>query len=220
MKKAIIVLAIISMVSSFASAQLAGYWKFDETGGTTVLDSSGNGKNGTLYAEDSSNYPTRVSGVSGNALLFNANTTDGSNYNKVVVALSGSDALANLGEAFTISMWVRRDGIGTVSVQPGMVYTDAYEIDLATDPNVTQSTDGQDTFWSDLDLNWQYLWLGYSTPEQKTLGTWYLLTVTYDGNYLRKYVNGEMVGGIAAPTSFSLSATTALSIAARASKRV
>lgn len=217
MKKAIIVLAIVSMISSLASAQLAGYWKFDETSGSTVLDSSGNGKNGTLYSENSSNYPTRISGVNGNALLFNANTTDSSNYNKVIVPLSSSDALANLGEAFTISMWVRRDGVGGVSVQPGMVCTDAYEIDLATDPNATESTDGQDTFWSDASTNWQWLWLGYSTTEQKTLGTWYLLTITYDGNYLRKYVNGEMVGGIAAPTSFSLTATTALSIAARSS---
>jgi hypothetical protein len=217
MKKMLILLAIVSMVSSIASAQLAGYWKFDETSGTTVLDSSGNGKTGTFYSENSSNYPTRIAGHSGNAILFNANTTDTTNYNKINVPLISSDALTNLGEAFTISMWVRREGVGTISHQPGLVRTDAYEVDLATDPNATESTDGQDTFWSDLTIDWQYLWLDYETTEQKTLGNWYLLTITYDGNYLRKYINGEMVSGIPAPTTFSLAASTELSIGARAS---
>ena len=38
----------IGKMWSFASAGLVGWWKFDETEGTTATDSSGNGNNGTL----------------------------------------------------------------------------------------------------------------------------------------------------------------------------
>lgn len=54
-------------LASFARG-LVGYWKFDETSGTTAIDSSGNGKDGTIQSD-----PVRTTGKIGNALLCNGN---------------------------------------------------------------------------------------------------------------------------------------------------
>jgi hypothetical protein len=47
---------------------LAGYWKFDETSGTTASDSSGNGNDGTFVGD-----PQWVTGKIGGALEFDGN---------------------------------------------------------------------------------------------------------------------------------------------------
>ena len=204
MKKVLMIISIVAMVASLSSAQLAGYWTFDETSGMTAIDSSGHGKDGTLTALDSTNYPTRITGHIGNALLFN---TNGSNQNCVTVALNTGDSLKNLGEAFTISMWVRRDAL---SQYAPLVCTDTYEVDLASTPD-SGDLDALDYFYSS-DVSWQ-LGLDEETEEQKVLGSWYHFAVTYDGNYLRKYVNGALVATIDAPQSFSIAATSPLTIA-------
>ncbi|NLY43118.1 MAG: family 43 glycosylhydrolase [Clostridiaceae bacterium] len=50
------------------------WYKFDETAGTTIVDSSGNGRNGILR---NSNNASFVSGVVGNALKLNGGTNSG-----------------------------------------------------------------------------------------------------------------------------------------------
>ncbi len=70
---------------------LVGYWKFDETSGTTANDSSGNSNNGTI------NGATRTTGKVNNALSF-----DGSNDN---VDAGNQDSLKNISSAITIEMW-------------------------------------------------------------------------------------------------------------------
>jgi hypothetical protein len=212
---------VVALMAAPSFGQLAGYWKFDETSGTTVLDSSGNGKTGILYSGDddsNTNLPTRIAGHngSGNALQFNASTVSGGyNSNGVSVTL-GSGALVNLGEAFTISMWVRRDAVIPDDVAlPGLLYTDAYELDLATNPDDPEYDNNRwDYFNCEINYLWQFS-LGEEVTAQKTLGSWYHYAVTYDGNYLRKYVNGILVGGQLAPTTFSISATTNLLIGSR-----
>ncbi|HBG27128.1 MAG: hypothetical protein A2Y10_18670 [Planctomycetes bacterium GWF2_41_51] len=216
MKKALFLFSIVTLTATMAMGQLAGYWKFDEGTGTTTADSSGNNKNGSFYTAGGGNYPQWTTGANGTggALIFNANTNGASNSNRVVVALTGSEALANLGEGFTISMWVRRDVVTGVQ-WPSIIYTDAYEYDLATYPDAAEiSTDSHEYFYCDLSSNWQ-LDFGISTSEQKILGSWYHLAITYDGNFLRKYVNGVLTYIKGAPTSFSLSATTDLLIGGR-----
>jgi len=193
MKKALIFIAIVSIVSSLASAQLAGYWTFDESSGTTAADSSGNNKTASFYAADSSNYPSWITGYngSGGALLFNASTTGSGNYNKLNVPIVATDALANLtNQAFTVAMWVRRDAGSYGVVEPGLVGTDKYEVDLATDPCSTD-LDGHDyVYRTDLVT---VVDLDSENTAQKTLGSWYHYAVTYDGTDMRKYVNGVLV---------------------------
>jgi len=69
-----------------------GYWKFNATGGTTAIDSSGNGYTATLYKS-----PTWTAGVSGNALSFN-----GSNQYGTVANVSALNAYP-----LTVAAWVK-----------------------------------------------------------------------------------------------------------------
>lgn len=75
---------------------LVGWWKFDEGSGTTAIDSSGNGNNGTL-----TNGPTYVDGKIGKALNF-----DGSN-DRIVF---GDISLFDFTNSFSISVWVKVSG--------------------------------------------------------------------------------------------------------------
>ncbi len=88
--------------STALSANLIGYWKLDETSGTTAYDSSVNGNNGLLKNTSFAN--TTTSGAIGRALNFVRNaTTDSTDY--VVITHGGVSALKNA----TIMAWVDLD---------------------------------------------------------------------------------------------------------------
>jgi hypothetical protein len=217
MNKGLLVIIVVALMAAPSFGQLAGYWKFDETSGTTVLDSSGNGKSGYLWSVDSNaTLPARIAGHSGNAVQFNADANLGVYFQNRVFIPIGTGSLVNLGPAFTISMWVRRDDVRDMEIiQPGLIYTDAYELDLATNPDASPTlNDAKDWFYCDANIAWQ-LTMGVEDSAQKTLGSWYHYAVTFDGNLLRKYVNGVLIGGATPTTSYSNSATTDLSIGAR-----
>ncbi|MCX6344164.1 MAG: DUF6055 domain-containing protein [Armatimonadetes bacterium] len=72
------------------------FYNFDETSGTTVLDSSGNAKDGTLV-----NNPTRIVGKIGNAISF-----DGTNDFISVPALTEYNAIS-------IAGWINLASLGT-----------------------------------------------------------------------------------------------------------
>ena len=52
-------------LTSTASAELVGWWKFDDGSGTTAVDSSGNGNDATVYGD-----PQWVAGWLDGALQF------------------------------------------------------------------------------------------------------------------------------------------------------
>lgn len=81
------------------SQGLVGYWKFDETTGTTVADSSGNNNTGTWKASTGTVTNQWVPGKFGNAGNFNGSTTFVSVNNNPSVAITGS---------LTIAGWVKR----------------------------------------------------------------------------------------------------------------
>ncbi len=62
-----------SSVYHVIGADMQAYWNFDETSGTTALDSSGNGNDGAFCGDTSK--VTRVPGVYGGALNFNNGTS-------------------------------------------------------------------------------------------------------------------------------------------------
>jgi alpha-L-fucosidase 2 len=81
--------------SSFASAtrgELAGWWKFDETSGTTAIDSSGNGRDATLQSDT-----LRATGQIDNAIWLNG-------VNNSFVSLPSG--LASTLDDFSITTWV------------------------------------------------------------------------------------------------------------------
>jgi hypothetical protein len=139
-KKHLTVYAILLLTVPMAAADLAGYWAFDEGSGMTVADSSGNGKNGVLHSANKANYPQWTTGHNGtgSALRFNSNTVSSANSNRVVIDPNtlatdpNQPGLTNLGKAFTISMWVRRDAVDYFNnLYPNLVSTTAYNIQLA-----------------------------------------------------------------------------------------
>jgi len=91
-KKLIYLVSFVLVLSTAgnASAELVAYWKFDEGSGTTAVDSSGNGNDGTL--EGGAEW---VAGQLGGALEFNGSGA------RVVAANIPFD-----NRSFTIAMWV------------------------------------------------------------------------------------------------------------------
>ncbi|MCP4260905.1 MAG: LamG domain-containing protein [Planctomycetes bacterium] len=96
MSKKLICMVCFVFVMSLAgnaSADLVAHWRLDETSGTTALDSSGNGLNGTLGGD-----PQWVAGKIGGALDF-----DGDDY----VDLGAPDVFDFGTEDFTITAWIK-----------------------------------------------------------------------------------------------------------------
>jgi hypothetical protein len=101
MRRKIIYLTLMVLVLSLAgraSADLAGYWKFDEGSGTIAHDSSGNGNDGTFNGD-----PQWVTGYFGGALEF-----DGSGD----WLDCGSDPSLSISGAVTMTAWIKVNTLG------------------------------------------------------------------------------------------------------------
>jgi concanavalin A-like lectin/glucanase superfamily protein len=96
MKKYILIITFLTVAAPFAHADittgLVGWWKFNEGSGTTAIDSSGNGFNGTLIGG-----PTYVTGKIGAYAL----SLDG--INDTIMA---NTTYATL-DSHTMCMWIR-----------------------------------------------------------------------------------------------------------------
>lgn len=160
-----------------SSSGLVGWWKLDETSGTTAADSSGNGNDGTLINMGSSGWTT---GAVGGALEFDGN-------NDYVSLPIGSviNSLTNC----TIALWVNWDGGGgywqrcwdfgssesdNMFLTVNNSYTDTPRFAITT------------TGWWDEDQ---------TTAPDSLSGGWHHLTVTIDADSSihSLYVDGELV---------------------------
>ncbi len=154
-------------------AGLIGYWKFDETSGTTAADSAGGDNNGTLSA-DVQWQPG--GGKSGGALLYG-----GTNTAHVEFPTTGMSVSAG-----TIALW------GNLSApQPSQT---RYVFGHTTQPSYSNRIqlymDGTNT---ELDLG-----LGDSHARRTAImtlqtETWYHVTLTWEGGNYVVYVNGGEV---------------------------
>ena len=151
---------------------LLGWWKMDETGGTTAFDSSGNGANATVHGG------TFTTGYLSNALHLTGGTNNAS--------FTSMDTAQT-----TVAAWVRADSNGGSSfprilVAPGYYLNFRFDgsannnaLDFATTTTANGSTvDGE--------------WL--APPNSISTGTWYHVAVSYDKsstvNVPALYVNG------------------------------
>ena len=151
---------------------LVGYWTFDEGSGTTAADSSGNGNTGTLY-----NSPTWVNGKRGKALSF-----DGQDDYVRVPQSASLDVTSQV----TVEAWIhaysytdhngenshiisRTDTSGG-SLYALMTYAPGSEkVGYAVKPVPNHQPSTQDL----------------------QLHVWVHLAMTYDGSYVRLYINGQ-----------------------------
>jgi len=177
-KKDLITLLILTLTavfvagvgSSSADSGPVAHWKFDETSGTTAVDSSGNNNTGTLL-----NGPVWTTGKIGGGLSF-----DGTNDYASKASFSGDTASGG-----TVSLWVKLDAYTSgANVVKGLLTADGTRLFL--DNNDKWRVLVQDTVPAnvvDITIN--------AVP---ALGAWIHLVVTWDTSVARFYVNGVESG--------------------------
>jgi len=170
----LISLVLVLALAGSASAELVAQWKLDDGGGTTALDATGNGNDGTL--EDD---PAVVFGQFGQALAF-----DGSR-----VTIPGSDSLpADLFQgSFTLSAWINPTRAGNTWQQ---IFR-AWKEDGNSNDTLFLNNDGT--------LSWRGrvggAWAGgmcETAADAVPAGQWTHVAVTGDGTNFRIYVNGVL----------------------------
>jgi hypothetical protein len=174
------------LTSGLLLAGPVGEWRFNDGSGTVVVDSSGNGQDGTYTGSG----PTWVTGHDVGALSFDGNgdyvtVPDNASFG---LAISGTVSVwMAVGQAATTQYVVKKATNGT---------TDGWEIGLS-------STTGK-IFWR---LNQKTSANTYrieSTTNYATNGaTWQHVVGTYDGTTIKIYVNGTMETSAAGPASIA-----------------
>jgi len=160
---------VLSMVGH-ASAELVGYWKFDEGTGMTAVDSSGYGNDGTLKGP-----PEWAVGQLGEALDF-----DGSS-DYVEVPHNPSLSIT---EAITIAAWTYMStgasGEMAIVSKGGWAANNLpYELTMEA---------GSIIYWQFYDD------AGRDTcsPDSPPVDEWHHITGTYDGTLFKCYIDGEL----------------------------
>lgn len=215
-KQILFAVAVVMLTAAISMGSLVGYWDFEGGSGTTVADMSGNSRVGILYANNGTTYPQWIAGYIGSyALRFNAAATSASNSNSVVVdpnSVSGdpnAPSLGNLGQIFTIAMWVRRDAVDQgYTFFPRLVSTNAYDVQLALDPDWTGALDQYNYFgWAASGNSENRLQL-VDEQDSSTLGSWYHLAIVCDGVTIKEYINGTQAAVAGLPGSDMLDVVT------------
>jgi len=157
-----------------ASADLVAHWKLDDGSGTTALDSSGNGNDGTLNGN-----PQWVAGMIGGALHFDGST------DYVQIPFSESLRVHNQGD-LTNAAWFKFDAVGTGRQ---LIFQQA-------------TLNGTGRSWLQINPNDVFTtWLGGAqifSGVSMQAGEWYhgAVVVTEGGGVdsIQMYVNGEPAG--------------------------
>ena len=161
---------LVLSMAGHASAELVGYWKFDEGAGTTAFDSSGRGNDGTLKGP-----PEWAVGQLGDALDF-----DGSS-DYVEVPHNPSLSIT---DAITIAAWtymrVGASGEMAIVSKGGWAANNL--------PYELTETPGGVIFWQFYDDG------GRDTcaPDSPPVDEWHHITGTYDGTIFKCYIDGEL----------------------------
>jgi hypothetical protein len=161
---------VLSLVSS-SSAELVAHLRFDDGSGTTAVDSSGHGNNGTLQGT-----PQWVAGFAAGGLELNG-TTD--------YVDCGSGSSLDITEEITVAVWVKIDVFG--------------DWDGIVTKGIDQSPYAMQ-MWGDGALRFSANWgtpaggIGggsWNTNTKMPAGEWIHAAVTYDGSTLRFYIDGQ-----------------------------
>ena len=172
----------------YSISGLVGWWKLDESSGNTAIDSSGNGNNGT-------NNGATVTAAGYDGTNNGAYSFDGSNDYITNSTLVNSSMTSFFGrDAFTISLWINSSV--SPSTTPRAAINVGGKIGL-------QWGHGQSQYWQS--------WIvqrgtsgqsggavnndGYGVAKYTNtfiLNTWYHIVGTFDGVYLKAYLNGSL----------------------------
>jgi hypothetical protein len=168
---------------------LVGLWRFNEAGGTTVLDSSGLGNNGAMIGENG-DVPGRLPGQPGFGSALSL-TNDGSDYAYVNIPANDSLMIGQTAtNPWTITAWAYESSDGTSNYVADygriMVIDDGTAFQLESGA----SGDAELYTWARANTPWQLGWGAYPslTP---LLDQWEHWAVVYDGTNLSVYLNGN-----------------------------
>lgn len=158
-----------------------GEWRFEEGGGTTVKDTSGNGHNGT-WRNSLASYGI---GKVGHGGVF-----DATNY---AVSMGAKAELNNI-SAFTISAWVKMNATaGSANYRiAGTLYSggsQGYVIMRDGPANKLVFVWGTGSGTS-----------GLSSTNTITADKWYYIVGTFDGSTMKLYVDGQLQSTSSSPT--------------------
>lgn len=164
------VLVFVNTATSVTNG-IAAWWKMDETGGTTAFDSSGSGRNATVF------NGSFASGYISNAVQFTSST------GRATYAAQQSNQV-------TVAAWVRCDTPGGAGF-PRILDTPGYRFFFRCSSSYPdQNSVGFGTYDS---VNGDY----DSGGNTISLGSWYHVAVTFDRSDLQKppafFVNGKML---------------------------
>jgi fibronectin type 3 domain-containing protein len=156
-----------------AGAGASAHWRLDDASGVTALDSSGNGSHGTLVGG-----PVWTTGSFGSGLSF-----DG------VDDAVTTPLLTNF-SAWTVSLWVRSPAAPAQGVASGPLHSGNLQINWNHPDSPARGAASMRLGWQ-----WYRVRFGALAPN-----TWYHLAVTYDGETMRAYRDGVLVGTNASPS--------------------
>jgi len=160
---------------------IAGLWLFDEGAGNVAEDSSGNGNDGTLTGD-----PQWIAGKFGKALEFN-----GDDY----VSVNDSDSL-DMTDQITVMFWFRTDKVmadmwADRQAAVGKHYLE-YEVGIYMNGQIhTYTNDGTGGGYDEGVMASMSEELGEA---DWTVGKWYHIAWTLDGQHEVAYVNGVNIG--------------------------
>ncbi len=186
--------ASTGVADPWGGAMPVGHWKLDENTGVLAKDASGNGNNGTL-----TNGPTWAQGKNGSALNFDGNNDYvdcGDN-----ASLSPTNA--------TWEMWIKPNALSLANSlgreqdffsKQGGVNNYGWSF---YNPNASNNL----SFTLNIATTWRTIALSSAS-----IGTWYHLAATYDGSYIRGYVNGAAVTPLSASGAISYAGTPSVKI--------
>jgi type II secretory pathway pseudopilin PulG len=158
-------LRVNSQAASELPEELVGWWKMNETSGTTATDCSCGGNDGTLV-----NMSSPACWITGQ--IEGALDLDGGND----YVNSGSDGSLDITGDITVALWLRAD---SYSNEPDITTKGAYNVSYS----VWLNSSGRIVFA--LNNNRLTSSLALST------GTWYHVAVTRSGSTRKIYINGQ-----------------------------
>lgn len=177
--------------AEFILGDILAEWKFNEASGTTALDTSGYGNNGTITGA------ARVAGKNGTALEFT-----GDDY--VSIPYQSSFDLGATSQ-FTIEYWFYR-------------HSQAWHVafsQLSTTYGMGMTANYASRFWSGSD---EHMWtIARAVPDQfnmieimqrynyPSLNVWHHVANVYNGTTMKTYIDGVQTGGTTNVTGIGLS---------------
>ncbi|MHC4174492.1 MAG: LamG domain-containing protein, partial [Planctomycetota bacterium] len=175
---------VLTGAAKAADPDLVGYWKFDETSGTTAQDATGNGNDGTLNGD-----PQWVAGKLGGALEFDG---DG-DYVDI-----GNDPIFNITGQITVACWIKVNQ-----------FTDSWQAIFTMGDDswrLQRQTTTDNLCWACTGVtgtpgNW---WLHGDVNVND--GEWHHAVGVYDGSKYYLYVDGDL--DVSKDTSGTMSTST------------